>query len=338
MKKILGFLLVCILGTASAFAISEKETTERVFSDIGSGTAHSEAILDLYSRGIIRGYEDGTFKPLKKINRAEFTKIIIEANFPGKALGQKCFSDVKDEWFAPFVCFAKGRSIVKGDPSGNFRPGNDINTAEAYKIVFETMLKNPIYDTKGEWYQRYLEYAEALSLAFSEDLNPTMSVTRGEMAEMIYLILQNNEIGEYEQAILDLTNVERKKMGLDPLSYNKILEKTAYLHAKDMHQRDFFSHVNPDGEDAEERMKPYYEDRQWTSRLTGENIWEWEKPISYNATDLAADVMNGNFGWMQSPAHRDNILNPNFLELGVGYYRAKNGKVFFVQNFGGMGF
>lgn len=336
MKKILGFFLVCIFGTMSAFAVSGTEG--QVFSDVGADTLHAKAILDLQSRGIIRGYEDGTFKPLKKINRAEFTKIIIEANFPGKALGKMCFNDVKDEWFAPYVCFAKNKNIVKGNPNGNFLPGNEINTAEAYKIVLETMLNNPIYDTKGEWYQRYMEYASAYNLEFSEELNPTAPVTRGEMAEMIYLVLQNNEIGEYEQAILDLVNIEREKMELDPLSYNKILEKTAYLHAKDMYQRNFFSHTNPDGVDAEERMKPYYENRRWTSRWTGENIWEWEKPTSYKVADLAAEAMNGDSGWMQSPAHRENILNPDFLELGVGYYRAKTGKVFFVQNFGGMGF
>jgi uncharacterized protein YkwD len=330
MKKILSVFLISIflLGAHSAQALGN------LFDDVGSGTRYSEAINFIAGEGVVKGYEDGTYKPLRKINRAEFTKIIIEAKYPDKASGTGCFNDVGDEWFAKYVCYAKNRSVVKGNPDGTFRPGSEINTAEAYKIVFATMLDKPIYDEGGDWYEKYLEYAKANDLDFSSRLDPSHAVTRGEMAEMIYLVLKNNEVGEYEGAILDLVNEERRKEGLTELKYNKVLEKASYLHAKDMFDNSFFSHVNKKQEDPATRMEKYYEGRNWTAYEVGENIWEWEKPSSYDAEKLADEAVHGDFGWMQSSEHRANILNPNFTELGIGYFRAPDGKIFFVQNFG----
>ena len=333
MKKILSIAcgLVFVFGvlTPSVFAS---------FTDVQSRTKYQEAINYISDLGIVKGYEDGTYKPLKKINRAEFTKIIIEAKYPDKASGSDCFGDVGDEWFAKYVCYAKSKGIVKGNPDGTFRAGSEINTVEAYKIVFTTMLNDPTYDEGGEWYERYLEYAKANNLNFSSRLDASHAVTRGEMAEMIYLVLQNNEVGKHEQAILDKVNKERRKEGFVELKYNKILEKTAYLHAKDMFDNSFFSHVNKQQEDPAARMGKYYEGRNWTAYEVGENIWEWEKPSSYDADQLTDEVIYGDFGWMQSSEHRANILNPNFRELGVGYFRTPAGEVFFVQNFGMIGF
>lgn len=334
MKKILSLFLLLIFFAPATYAVSDGNTSERIFTDVGTGSQYAEAIHTIAEAGVVKGYDDGTYKPLKKINRAEFTKIILEAKYPGKASGSACFTDVKDEWFAPYVCYAKSRSVVKGNPDGSFRPGSEINTAEAYKIVFEALLSEPNYDESGEWYQRYLEYAVANDLDFSEQLEPLHAVTRGEMAQMIYLVLEHNKIGDHEKAVLSLVNAERKKEGLDPLTYNKVLEKTAYLHAKDMYDNNFFDHVNPRGVDPQGRMKQYYEGRNWTSYQVGENIWEWEKPSSTTPSQIADEVMYGDYGWMQSPQHRANILDPNFRELGVGYYKAPNGKIFFVQNFG----
>ncbi len=333
MKKLLS--IVC--GLVFVFSVLTPSASAS-FADVKSRTRYREAINHIADLGIVKGYEDGTYQPLKNINRAEFTKIIIEAKYPGKAVGSDCFGDVGNEWFAKYVCYAKGKGIVEGNPDGTFRAGSEINTAEAYKIVFATMLDSPVYDESGEWYEKYLEYAKANDLDFSSSLNASHAVTRGEMAEMIHLVLLNNEVGEHEQAILDIVNEERRKEGLAELKYNKVLEKVAYLHAKDMFENNFFGHINNKREDPTARMEKYYEDRNWVNYKVGENIWEWEKPSSYEVDHLTNEVIYGDFGWMQSDEHKDNILSPDFKELGVGYYKTPNGKVFFVQNFGRIEF
>ncbi len=88
------------------------------FSDI-SGNPYAENITNLAKIGVINGYDDGTFKPANPVNRAEMLKIIFAAReedagtYPGN-----CFTDVKDELFAPYVCRAKDLGIVQGYPDG----------------------------------------------------------------------------------------------------------------------------------------------------------------------------------------------------------------------------
>ena len=103
--------------------------------------------------------------------------------------------------------------------------------------------------------------------------------------------------------VLDLVNAERSGVGVATLAWSAALADVAWLHSNDMVQRDFFSHVNPDGEDPFARL-----DRASVGyRVAGENI-------AFGST-TAVDVVNQ---WMNSPLHRKNILDPDYTELGVG--------------------
>jgi hypothetical protein len=62
------------------------------FSDVSSGHVNYDAIKYVQDNGIVSGYQDGTFKPDKTINRAEFTKIIVAARFPTAAI-DSCIAD-----------------------------------------------------------------------------------------------------------------------------------------------------------------------------------------------------------------------------------------------------
>src|SRR5437867_2693495 len=58
----------------------------------------------------------------------------------------------------------------------------------------------------------------------------------------------------YAQEVLDLVNVERTSRGLLPVVSEQARADTAYDHAYDMDARNFFDHVNPDGEDPGARL------------------------------------------------------------------------------------
>lgn len=110
-------------------------------------------------------------------------------------------------------------------------------------------------------------------------------------------------LGSARDAVLCLVNAERSARGLDELSHDSVLERAAQRHSQDMLVRDFFAHVNPDGEDPGDRItQAGYE---WGSY--GENI-----AAGYRTPRLAME------GWMQSEGHCENVLNPGFTELGVG--------------------
>lgn len=123
--------------------------------------------------------------------------------------------------------------------------------------------------------------------------------------------------------MLEEVNAVRRKAGAPPLKLEGHLQKAAQEHAEDMLERGYFAHESPSGTTVRERSTAAgYE---W--KTIGENIAEGQFSVD--------EVMRI---WMNSPAHRKNILDPHFTELGIGLVanRGKDGKyqVVWVQNFG----
>ena len=79
-----------------------------------------------------------------------------------------------------------------------------------------------------------------------------------------------------------------------------------------MLQRRFFSHTNPEGLTAGERLLPFYSGpvQGWA-----ENIWEGSNLSAPDNESLARTMMNF---WISSPGHRQNLLKPDYTHLGVG--------------------
>lgn len=122
---------------------------------------------------------------------------------------------------------------------------------------------------------------------------------------------------DIERAVVDLTNAARavaRNCGdtyypaVGPLTVNETLASVALAHSTDMAVRGFFSHDNPDGLGPFQRMAAA--GYQYTS--AGENI-----AAGY---PTPADVVAG---WLNSPGHCRNIMNPSFTEIGVGFYQAE---------------
>jgi uncharacterized protein YkwD len=107
---------------------------------------------------------------------------------------------------------------------------------------------------------------------------------------------------ESEKKMLELVNEERVKRGLKPLKMNEDLLRLARAHSKDMFERGYFAHVNPDGEDPFDRMKRF----EISFKVAGENL------------ALAPNVNLAHEGLMNSPGHRANILTAEFGLVGIG--------------------
>ena len=99
-------------------------------SDIAGHWAES-VITQWQNKGLIQGYEDGTFKPGNTITRAEFVTLMNNAKGFWSE-GSINFSDVKNgSWFYSAVARAVAAGYVKGYSDGSFKPGNTITRAEA---------------------------------------------------------------------------------------------------------------------------------------------------------------------------------------------------------------
>ncbi|MBI5422296.1 S-layer homology domain-containing protein [Candidatus Peregrinibacteria bacterium] len=155
------------------------------FSDVSIKRADFTAIQYVQSNHIVEGYSDGTYRPDNPINRAEFTKIVIQSYFQDQARGSECFPDVSMEWYAKYVCFGKDRAFIAGYPDGKFYPANDINFVEVSKILVNAS-GTPVTPDPLVWYKPFVDQL-ALANAIPVSITSfTKKVTRGEMAEMIY--------------------------------------------------------------------------------------------------------------------------------------------------------
>lgn len=87
--------------------------------------------------GILKGYEDGTFKPDEPITRAEACAIVAKlTNYTNENYNNSPFSDVtKDDWYFNYVVHCQIHNKVNGYEDGTFRPNNRLTRAEATKLL-----------------------------------------------------------------------------------------------------------------------------------------------------------------------------------------------------------
>jgi hypothetical protein len=172
------------------------ENIGQSFSDVPLDHPDANGIAYVKEKGIVSGYADGTFRPDQIINRAEFTKIVMLYKF-GQQMIDMCgssmnFTDVSfNDWFGHYICRGKDAGVIDGYPDGTFRPNAPINFSEAAKIIARTDTFNagdPVLppDTGGPWYERYVRYLSNNNAIPLTITTLDHSVTRGEMAEMIY--------------------------------------------------------------------------------------------------------------------------------------------------------
>lgn len=180
------FLMIgLLLGLSYGVTVGQESTN---FSDVTSDTTYSEAIQYLKDDGVVEGYPDGTYRPNTNINRAEFTKILMEAAHDEDLTGSNCFPDVGTEWFAKYICSAKSEGVIDGYEDGYFRPGNSVNFSEAAKIIANTYNLDMGQDDPETWFKKYIEALQnekaiPLSVEYFDE-----NITRDEMSEIIWRI------------------------------------------------------------------------------------------------------------------------------------------------------
>jgi uncharacterized protein YkwD len=126
-------------------------------------------------------------------------------------------------------------------------------------------------------------------------------------------------------------NAERRAAGVAPLRWDGRLALAAERMATDMGARNYFAHVTPEGQDLVDRVVA----AGYAPAASG---WPVAEDIGWGSGDLAApDAIVA--GWLGSPAHRRNLLSPDYSRLGVGVVHGSplpggDAGVIFVADFG----
>ncbi|MBM3298998.1 MAG: CAP domain-containing protein [Deltaproteobacteria bacterium] len=114
-----------------------------------------------------------------------------------------------------------------------------------------------------------------------------------------------------EEAILSHTNRERLLRGLTPLAKSSALNFVAREHAKNMCAADCFQH------ESEEFPAGW---RRFGERLQAAGVSSGGENIAYRTIEGTPDAWGKAVvsGWMESPRHKKNVLNPGYRYLGIG--------------------
>ncbi len=130
------------------------------------------------------------------------------------------------------------------------------------------------------------------------------------------------DLGQVQSEMLARLNEERINEGFAPLVLSTLLNKAAQNHTNDMLNRSYYAHESPEGLTSHDRIKAV----GYVPSFTGENIAKGQFSVQ--------EVMDS---WMDSPAHRANIMSPNFTQVGFGlsFGANQNGfEIIWGQNFG----
>jgi len=109
--------------------------------------------------------------------------------------------------------------------------------------------------------------------------------------------------------VIQWTNAQRAKYGLPPLKENPRLNVSAELKVQDMFEKQYFAHLSP----------------------SGEGVKNLAEVVGYEFIAIGENLALGNFqndetlvqGWMDSPGHRANILNPSYQDIGVAVQKGQ---------------
>lgn len=124
----------------------------------------------------------------------------------------------------------------------------------------------------------------------------------------------------YELTLLELINHERAKVGAGPLRIDVRLVAAARSHSTDMALNNFFNHVNLKGITFNKRIAA----QGYVFSAVGETLF------AGGDTDTCISM------WLESPAHRQTMLNPIFTEVGIGvfWYTESNWTVYVTADYG----
>ena len=128
----------------------------------------------------------------------------------------------------------------------------------------------------------------------------------GQFALNFYLLVSPSVLGFASnitpERVLEVTNQKRAENGLSSLTLNSKLSEAAQRKAGDMFAFNYWAHISP----------------------SGRSPWSFFQEVGYKylyaGENLARDFMNSDSvidAWMNSPLHRDNLLNPNYKEIGL---------------------
>lgn len=130
-----------------------------------------------------------------------------------------------------------------------------------------------------------------------------------------------------EQYVFQITNLVRSSCGLSPMDNDPVLWKVAQARSQDMVRRAYFSHYDPQTDECLARLLLK---EMGTSPVRIGEVILLVTPTHQDVSPLvqAAEMVQD---WLDSPPHRDALLDPDYTQAGVGISLTEQGQLVATQ-------
>lgn len=175
------------------------EIPEAIYKEIETHWAKN-ALLELFKKGIITGYEDNTIKPDKKITRAEMAVLLMRAKGIVPQLEVELdFVDVTEvpKWATGYIKEAVRLEIITGYPDHTVRANEEVSRAEAIVMLMKSFNQEPSTDNLKyfedyayipNWARGYLSmaYNNNIIMGYQDNtIRASNKITRAELITML---------------------------------------------------------------------------------------------------------------------------------------------------------
>ncbi|WP_186667805.1 S-layer homology domain-containing protein [Sporosarcina sp. BP05] len=204
-QKVFGATLAVAVATGTlAVAVPVYTQADEVkvptFSDVKNIESHHfyESVSNLASRGIVKGFGDGTFRPHQSVTRGQVASVLaLTLGLNTKNVKNPGFKDVRvtDQNYGSIAALVEA-GIIDGYNDKTFKPGEPLTRAQMAKIISVgfnlenvKLTNSPFTDVKaGHWYANYVQALiinEITTGTSASKFEPNAFVTRGQMASFI---------------------------------------------------------------------------------------------------------------------------------------------------------
>ncbi|MBB5174587.1 S-layer homology domain-containing protein [Texcoconibacillus texcoconensis] len=221
-----------LVATTGAGAVTAADAQ---ISDVQVSDWFADSVNYTAEKGIIEGYEDGTFRPDEQLTRAQAASMIAGAfNLDIQEDADADFSDVDDEWFAAEVAAVAEAGYIQGYEDGTFRPDNNITRAEladivvaAYELEENEAAILDLNDVDGHWGEAAVKALASLGIVQGYgdgEFKPDAEVNRAEAATFFHRTEAPEERLDVEVDVLEVAEVSATNLKEIDIYFNQDVE------------------------------------------------------------------------------------------------------------------
>jgi uncharacterized protein YkwD len=339
-----AMLLISSMGISVGARSSHGE-----YPDLIDGEWYTPHMLEAFDRGILDRPEFGLAQPHRQITRSEFLKMLTRAFRLPLGLPNSYTDVQREDWYWAYAGIASRYRLFTSPDTAHLYPNvlvHHFEMSQAIERVLEahpelrisqTTTPDQSIGTPANQTPFIMGEPHGAAPKGNDPLVQKQYITAGMVKEALMRVLRSNVLiaAQTKMELLQQINAERARRGIPALTLHPMLSNAAQDHAEDMWKRRYFDHITPEGRTYVDRIRSigYLTARPDQCNCSmaceclpafalGENIAQGQFTVD--------QVMND---WLNSTAHRENMLSTEFRDVGFGLFGT-----IWVQTFGRVEF